>query len=242
MPADNNNRAGTPDFRSEDRAGGFKPRLPSKAPTHVGQFDGKAEGYDRWLARYEPWAATMGLTDQQTKDFSICLLTGAAQEWADHRARRPEFQRLNWSEFKAAMCRDLCLHQEEIWEKIWDEPQKYGQALRPYCDRKCWAGEQLGRSDEAVKRAIVRGISRRFFPALTHWRSLDLAELEGVLLDYEELDGLNTQPGKRKRSPSPKQGQGESCPTCKKQGHVASDCWYRPGGPRDKSNRSRGYQ
>ena len=41
----------------------FGNRVPTKPPQHVGQFDGKAENYEKWLARYEPWAQSVGLSD-----------------------------------------------------------------------------------------------------------------------------------------------------------------------------------
>ena len=76
----------------------------------------------------------------------------------------------------------------------------------------------------------MKGVNYRYFPALTNWRELTLTGLENSLLSYEELSAIN-KTVKCKRPDSPKRAVGNACPHCKKIGHNASDCWFRPGGP-----------
>lgn len=204
-------------------------QVAPKLPKHVGLFDGKPENYGRWLARFEPWAESVGLTDQQIKYYALSLLSDAAQHWADHRARAADFRSMSWEDFKTRMSLDLKLESEQMFEEILDEEQGNSQPLRQFCDRKVWAGQRLGRSDDSIKRAIVKRMNSELLNGVQSFNKVTVEELIRSLMEFEDVLRLNAKANrgvKRPRSPSTNK-PGQSCTICKRLNHRAEDCWFK---------------
>lgn len=214
-------------------------QLP-KVPKYVGTFDGMPENYGRWLTRFEAWADSLGLSDAHKKVCAMGLLTGKAQQWADYRMIGAVFNNASWSELLRKMTKGLRLDSDERCKEILDESLKAGHSLRHYYDRKRWAGEQLGRSETTIKKAIVSGLPKDHYCLVSNWRDLDLDALIEPLLDYEDIVGSKSTGQQRKRSRSrspadrkksrsnkPPAPGGQYCSHCKKNNHSLENCWTK---------------